>query len=328
MRAPAIALLSAALLLPSASAWAQQADFVAIHQGRSVAGSLSRLDPARTAPKLWSRTGDWFPYAEVFRFPAEAGSRYTLVLEYPSDGAARRIMICGDDPYRSDKVRIPPGADLTFLTDLATHPGSGCRETRRINLAVDARGNTRGLFLIVMAHQAAAPISFRLDFPAVPDAEVKAASEMPGCSKLGKIHWGIVTVRPIAMLSEEGSKPPKPGQGGVLVVIKPYGDDLVPEGGKFTVPAGSSAVNFRANNQINVPERDWKIWRLTPPAGVVYEYGILFDQALGRDVTVDRPPLRTLKLPPGNYEVRISGKAFSQLALDYELVPPPPKRRP
>ena len=51
----------------------------------SVSGNNVQLTPG-TAPKdLWSYTGTWFPYAVVYRFTVNKGSRYTLYFYYPTD---------------------------------------------------------------------------------------------------------------------------------------------------------------------------------------------------------------------------------------------------
>lgn len=307
---------------------AQQANLVPIGQQFGAAWSRTPVSAAQMTKKLraWTENGG-FSYVVVYRFPAEAGSRYTLVLTYPGDKSRRRIIITGENPYSDEAIRLPQGKLTSFPMDLTTHPAppgaSSCTETRRINFTVDPQSDTRGLFLVCLARELPAPLDFILKFPAVPDAEVKAYTVMPNCSWLGKIYWGKIVDYPIFMA---GSAPagPKTVNKDARAEMKAFSGTPMQVGGDFEVPPGFRAINFRAANQVNFPNRSWKIVRLLPNnrTADVYRYAVDKDLRTGRMVEVEDPvPLKKLVLGADRYRIIISGSTGSSLHLYFELVP-------
>jgi len=317
----------------SCLARAQQADFVAINQQVGVSLGRIPISQGQTTKKLWAWTENGgFPYVAVYRFPAEAGSRYTLVLSYPADKARRRIIITGENPYSDERILLPQGSSTSYPMDLTTHPappgGSPCMETRRINFAVDPQSNTRGLFLVCLSRELPAPFEFVLKFPAAGDAEVKAYTPMPNCSWLGKIYWGKIVGFPIFMAGPEPVKPSNINKDA-LAVMKLFSGTPLQEGGDFVVPPGFQAINFRASNEINFPNKAWKIVRLLPnnQTADVYRYGVEKNMATGRIDEVENPvSLKKLVLRADKYRIIISGSAGSSLHLYFEFVPLPAGR--
>lgn len=314
----------------SGLARAQQADFVAINQQVGVRLEKIPVNQGGITKKLWAWTENGgFAYVAVYRVPAEAGSRYTLVLTYPADKARRRIIITGESPYADEKILLPPGRSTSFPMDLTVHPAPPgaalCVETRRINFTVDSQSNMRGLFLVCLSRELPAPLEFMLKFPAVGDPEVKAYTPMPNCSWLGKIYWGKIVDFPIFMA---GPGPVKSGHinKDVLAVIKLFSGTPLQEGGDFNVPPGFQAINFRASNEVNFPNKAWKIVRLLPnnQAVDVYKYGEEKNMATGQIDKIEKPvPLKKLTLPADKCRIIISGSAGSSLHLYFELMPLP-----
>jgi len=307
---------------------AQQADLVAINQQVGVAQGKVPINVGQTAKKLraWTENGG-FPYIAVYRFPAEAGSRYTLVLTYPADKARRRIIITGENPYSVEGIQLPAGKSTSYPMDLTTHPAppgtTPCTETRRVNFTVDPQSNTRGLFLVCLARESPAPLDFILKFPAVRDPEVKAYTAMPNCPWLGKIYWGKIVDFPIFMAGP-GPVKPKVINKDVRAEMKLFSGTPLQEGGSFDVPPGFKASNFRASNQVNFENKGWKIVRLLPDGRTVdvYRYAVDKDMRTRQMVEVENPvPLKKLVLGPDKYQVVISGNYGSSLHLYFELVP-------
>jgi len=313
------------LLPPAGPISGQQGDFVGINQQVRAFQNRPPLSQNQASKKLWAWTENGgFPYVEIYHFPAEAGSRYTLVLTYAADKARRRIIITGENPFSDEKLQLPQGARTCYPQDLTTHPAPAgaapCRETRRFNFTVEAKSNTRGLYLVCLAREPAAALEFRLKFPADPDADVKAYTAMPDCAWLGKIYWGKIVDDPIFMAAVI---PPPPADKPELVslYIKRQGEMLIGNIQKFIVPAGMKAYKFHAANQINSETKGWRIFHSGSDGRekVDYEYGLFPDLNTKQTVEKNRPPLGTLILPPGSYYVNISGREGSTLNLDYYL---------
>jgi hypothetical protein len=190
----AVVLIGLACLLPrTGPVFGQQGDFVGINQPVRAFQNRPPLSQNQASKKLWAWTENGgFPYVEIYHFPVEAGSRYTLVLTYAADKARRRIIITGENPFSDEKLQLPQGARTSYPQDLTTHPtppdAAPCRETRRFNFTVEAKSNTRGLYLVCLSREPAAALEFRLKFPADLDADVKAYTAMPDCAWLGKIY--------------------------------------------------------------------------------------------------------------------------------------------
>ncbi len=194
-----------------------------------------------------------------------------------------------------------------------------------MNFSVDGESTARGLFLIFLARENPAPLELILKFPASSDAEVKAYTDMPNCSWLGKIYWGRIVDFPIFMAGP-ATAGPKTISKDVRAEIKSYGGTPIPEGGDFTVPPGFQAVNFRASNNIDFPNKSWKIVLVLPNGNCseVYRFGINTKPRPGEPEVVEVPvPLKRLVLAPDRYRLMISGSSGSFLHLHYELRPIP-----